>query len=142
MIARGDHFRVIARHRGGDHHRIGARDIFGGVRMLNGGTQTRQALRHHVIREIRTGHDVVLIQQHLGNPAHARAADADEVDVFYCVPHDRILIACVACVGIRRPSRTFASRKREPCLLLTAIIPTEWMWFTACLITHSPAWIF
>src|ERR1700678_1681771 len=50
-------------------------------------SQPRQPLRHRRILQVRSGNFVAEIQQHLGNPAHADATDAHEMDALNLGKH-------------------------------------------------------
>ena len=63
-----------------------------------------QAPRHRVGLEVRALHVVAQVQQHLGDAAHAAAADADEVDgvdAAHAVVHARA--SCRGDAGVREP---------------------------------------
>ena len=81
-LACRDNFRVISGHRSGHHHRISVADIFAGVASYDTYAQARQPACRGVIGEIRTTDAKAEVDQDFGNAAHARATDADKVDVF------------------------------------------------------------
>ena len=85
--ARGNHFRVVRAHRGRDHHRVGALDVLALVPEGDAAAHRRQAPGRRVGREIRAAHLVAEVHQHLGDAAHAGAADADEMDAMDLVLH-------------------------------------------------------
>ena len=87
-LARGDHFRVVVLDRGRHDHGVGAGD----VARRHGRSTTRtpiagQPARRRAVGEVGTADLEALVGQHLGDAAHAGAADADEVDVFDFVFH-------------------------------------------------------
>ena len=56
--------------------------MFGGVPLINRGSETRQTLGRRIFRKIGSGHCIPEVHHHLGNAAHSCAADADKVQVF------------------------------------------------------------
>jgi hypothetical protein len=59
---------------------LGVADIFRGMTFDGERAERSQALRHAGTLQIRAGDSVAEVQQHLGNAAHADAADAYEMD--------------------------------------------------------------
>ena len=77
--ASGD-FRIVRRNGGAGHHHFGAGNIFGAVSLKNRGAQTGQALGDGRTLEVGAGDLVAQVQQHLGDAAHADAADTDKMN--------------------------------------------------------------
>ena len=65
--------------RTGDHH-LGAGNVLRGVAFEDGRAQAGQAMGDGRALQIGAGNLVAEIQQHLGDTAHADAADADEMN--------------------------------------------------------------
>ena len=59
----------------------------GGVAERDPCAELGEAPRHRAVREVRAGHAIALRQQHLGDAAHAGAADADEMHALDLVLH-------------------------------------------------------
>ena len=78
--ARGGDLRVVGAHRARHDDDVGARDVLGAVADADAGAQRGQAARHVAVAQVRAGDRVAEVQQHLGDPRHADAADADEMD--------------------------------------------------------------
>ncbi len=78
--AGGRDLRVVGAHRAGDDDDVGARHVFGAVADADAGAQRGQAARDFALAQVRAGHRVAEVQQHLGDPGHADAADTDEMD--------------------------------------------------------------
>ena len=125
LLARGDDFGIGFLHGSRSHHRIGVGDVFAGMVVMDARAQTCQPLRHRVVGQIGAGYCIAQVQQHLGDAAHADAADAHEVDMFDGVFHRRWTPLLAPDVDIWRSSRPVASRKREPCSLLGSTMPTK-----------------
>ena len=77
---------------GGGYDDIRAADVFGGVAGVDAHAQGGQVLSYRALRLVGSGDDVALVVQHFGDAAHARAADADEMDVSDSVFHGGVLI--------------------------------------------------
>ena len=77
---RFDDFGIVQRDRRTGDHNFRAGDVLRGMALEDGGAQAGQALGHRRTLQIRTGNPVAKAQQHLGNPAHADAADAYEMN--------------------------------------------------------------
>src|SRR5690606_27665754 len=75
-----DQFRVVRADGAGHDHAVGAGHVGGVVALVHLDAQALQAAGHGVVGAVRAGHGVAERAQHLGQPAHAGAADADEVD--------------------------------------------------------------
>ena len=77
---RGEQFRIVALDRGGHHQHVGARDVLRPV--ADRDIDALLAQPHHIgaFRCIGALHRVAEIAQHLGDAAHADAADADEMN--------------------------------------------------------------
>ena len=86
-LARGDHLGVVGLHRGGHHDHVGGVHVGGIMAAHDARTHLLQAPGRGVVAEVRAAHTVTLVGQHLGDAAHARTADADEVDVSDLVFH-------------------------------------------------------
>ena len=84
---RRHHFGVVFFHGGGSHHHIGIGHMLGGVAGIHFYAQIAQMACYRALRLIRAGHLEAQIVQHFGNAAHARAADADEMNVVNPVFH-------------------------------------------------------
>ena len=87
LLARRDDLGVVGLHRRRYHHDIGAFHVGRLVRELHFHPELDEPLGRAVLREVRAAHLVALVHQHLGNAAHARAADADEMDAPDLVLH-------------------------------------------------------
>ena len=111
-----------------DDDDIRAPDVLGLVADRDRRPELRQAPRRLVGGEVRAGDLVAQVEEHLGDAVHARAADADHVDVFQlpvgCLDHDRFLIASPsarstgpairsAASGFRSGSRFFSNPERR-----------------------------
>ena len=84
---RGQHFRIIRPHGGGHHHRIGIGQMLFRVADIYRCAQFLEAFRGDAVAEIGTAHLIAKIEQHLGDAAHAGAADANEVQMFNFMFH-------------------------------------------------------
>ncbi|MNT06440.1 hypothetical protein D3C72_1411050 [compost metagenome] len=91
---RGDHFGVVARHRGGRDDGGRARDVAGHVADGDLHAQPSQAARNRRLVQVGPADRVAQVEQHFGNAAHARAADAYEMDMLNSVFHDERPAAC------------------------------------------------
>ena len=80
LRARGDQFGIVALDGGGHHHHVGAVEVLGLVADGDLDALVAQALDVGAVGDVRAVHGVAEIGQHLGDAAHADAADADEVD--------------------------------------------------------------
>ncbi len=89
LLARGQHFGVVRLHGGGGDDRVRAVDVRGGVAHEGADAQAREPSQRGAVGQVGAGDLVAQVQQHFGDAAHARAADADEVDVTDCVLHAR-----------------------------------------------------
>jgi hypothetical protein len=78
--ARLGHFRVVGLDRGGDDHDIGGADVLRAVAAGHDAAQAAQPLHDRSLLEVGSGDAVPHVDQHLGDAAHAAAADADEMD--------------------------------------------------------------
>ena len=86
LVGFGD-FGILRGNRGtGDHH-FGAGDVFGAMSLKDRGAQTGQPLRHGGTLQVGAGNFVAEIEQHLGNAAHADAADAYEMNALNFCEH-------------------------------------------------------
>src|SRR5437016_5682453 len=72
--------RILTRNRRTRDHNFSPGHIFSTMSDEDNGAQTRQTLRNLGIAEIRTRNFVAEVQQHLGDAAHADAADADKMN--------------------------------------------------------------
>ena len=79
--ARFDQLRIAAVHRRGIDNHVRALDIVGGVAGVHRATEQHDTIGGVAGPEIRTGDGIAETEQHLGDPAHAGSADADEVNV-------------------------------------------------------------
>ena len=84
---RGHHFRIVSAHRrrGDDDLRPG--NVLCGVANKGGNAQGLQVLQGGTVGQVRPRDGVAQVVQHFGNAAHARAANADEVNVLNGVFH-------------------------------------------------------
>jgi len=85
--ARRDHFRVVFFHCTGNHHHIGASNMFSGMPLRHACAGRSQALGRRIAAQIRAAHLETEIEQDLGNAAHADTANAYEMNVFDFVFH-------------------------------------------------------
>src|SRR5690606_9526223 len=85
--ARGQHLGVVGRHGGGGHDDVGTLDVLGHVADAGGDAQALEPLQHRAVDEVGARAVIAEVLQHFGNAAHARAADADEMDVVDGVLH-------------------------------------------------------
>src|SRR5690606_37484101 len=81
LLAGGLDLRVAVHHRRGLHHHVGAGDVLRPVAEEDGGAEPGETLGIGIRLEVGAGDVVALVEQHLGDAAHAAAADADEVDM-------------------------------------------------------------
>jgi hypothetical protein len=79
QFARRLHLRVGGRDRAGHHQHVGAFDVRGRVALVDGRPQLPQVARGAAFGQVGSAHGEPLVDQHLGNAAHAGAADTDEV---------------------------------------------------------------
>ena len=80
LRARRDELGIVALDRGRDHDHLGVAEVAGGMADRNLGALVAQALDVGAVGRVRALHGVAEIDQHLGDAAHADAADADEMD--------------------------------------------------------------
>ena len=107
LLARGQHLRIVALDGGGGNDGVSALDVLGCMAIADAGTQLRQALGGGVAAQVRAGDAVAQVEQNFSNAAHARAADADKMDVLDAMLH-----------GVTSPSSTRAIASlasRRPC---------------------------
>src|SRR6202049_3228575 len=71
---------IVWRNGRAGHDHVGADNVFSAVSFKNHGTEADQALRDRRTLEVGTGNLVAEVQQHLGDTAHADAADSDEMN--------------------------------------------------------------
>ena len=76
----GNELRVVALDRGRHHHHLGIAERGGGMADGNLGAFLAQAFDVGAVGSVRTLHGVAEVDEHLGDAAHADAADPDEVD--------------------------------------------------------------
>ena len=91
-FARGGHFGIVGLHGRGNDDGVRPLDVAFVVSVGDAGAELLQALRHGASRKVGSAHDVTEIEQHLGDAAHAAAADADEMQVFDQKLHSNLLI--------------------------------------------------
>ena len=77
--ARGHQFRIVLLDGGGDHQHVGAVDVLGLVADGDLDALVAQPLDVGAVGHVGAGDGIAEIGQHLGDPAHADAADADEM---------------------------------------------------------------
>ena len=73
-------FGVVGPHRGRGHHHVDVGEVLAAVAITDRSAQLTEAPGDLALFEVGTGHLVAEIDEHLGDAAHADAADADEVD--------------------------------------------------------------
>src|SRR4051794_21800296 len=78
--ARRHQFRIVAFDRGRYHQHVGAGDVLAPVPDADGYAFFAQTIDIGAFRGVRALHRVAEIAEHLGDAAHADAADPDEVD--------------------------------------------------------------
>ncbi len=78
--ARLHQFRIVALDGRGHHHDTGAGHIVGGMADGDGNALVAQPLDVGALGDVGAAHRVAEIVQHLGDPAHADAADPDEMN--------------------------------------------------------------
>ncbi len=92
-----DNLRVIVMHSRGDDHHIDILQIFRTMADADLRPETAKPLRYIATAKIGTGYLVAKVQKHLGNPAHADPADADEMYLFdfsvHKFPSDQMIFA-------------------------------------------------
>ena len=89
---RGRNLRIGAVDGARDHHHVRLPQMLGGMAHENFRAQSLEALRHGICLQIRALHLVAQVEQHLGNPSHAAAADADQMyamDAAHAIVHAR-----------------------------------------------------
>ena len=75
-VVRFGDFGILRGNRGTGDNDLGARDVFRAMSFKDGRAQPGQPLGHGGTLQIGAGNLVAEIEQHLGNAAHADAADA------------------------------------------------------------------
>src|SRR5581483_1566339 len=85
--ARGDDFRIVARHRRGNDDDIGARDALGRVADVHRDAELREPAGIRAFARIRARHLIALVVQHFRDAAHAGPADADEMHALDPITH-------------------------------------------------------
>jgi hypothetical protein len=98
LRARRDHLGVVALHRARRDHRLGAGDVRGVVADRDPDAALRERPGRRALALVGAGDPVAEVVQHLGDAAHARTADADEVDLL-----DRVLHVSPLCRLRERP---------------------------------------
>src|SRR5581483_11496349 len=78
-FAGGDQFGIVELDRARRDHDIRIADMRGGMADAHVDTKLTQALRRRRFAAIRAGHGIAEVVQHLGDAAHAHAANADEM---------------------------------------------------------------
>ncbi len=76
---RGEHLRVVPPDRRGDDHHVGRDQVLRPVADLQARAEPVQPARGLRLLEVRAADPVAEVEQHLGDAAHADAADAHEV---------------------------------------------------------------
>jgi hypothetical protein len=114
--ARGHQLRIVALDRRRHHQHVGAGDVFGFVADADADALVAQAGDVGAFGGVRALHRIAEIAQHLGDAAHADAADPDEVDGSDLArqSHEAVpVIARTGCLGSARhdkgKNRGFAS---------------------------------
>ena len=96
LLSGGDHFRVVGLDGGGHDQRVRAGNIRGGMADHHLDAFAFEAAGRRAGRYIRAADVEVEVGEHFGNAAHARTADADEVDVLDLVFHLAISVQSCA----------------------------------------------
>ncbi len=78
--ARGDEFRVVLADRRGDDEGVGLAEVVGGVADLDAGSERTEDVDDGGLLRVRSRHAHPVHRHDPGDPGHARASDADEVD--------------------------------------------------------------
>ncbi|SII94336.1 Uncharacterised protein [Mycobacteroides abscessus subsp. abscessus] len=78
--ARGDEFRVVLADRRGDDEGVGLAEVVGGVADLDAGAERPEDVDDGGLLRVRSRHAHPVHRHDPGDPGHARASDADEVD--------------------------------------------------------------
>ena len=86
-LARRVDLHVVARHRGGVDDDVRALHVGGLVAGEDLGAQPLEPLHRVAAPQVGAGDAVAEVEQHLGDAAHADAADAHEVDVLVLLEH-------------------------------------------------------
>ena len=81
-LARGLHFGVAFVHSRRNDKAVGPVNVFLAMPLVDRGTQMLQAFRDRALRQVRAAYRITEVQKDFGNAAHARTADAYEVNVF------------------------------------------------------------
>ena len=87
LLARGHYLGVVRLDRRRGHDRIGAVDVRCRVADARRDAQPLESLQRCAVRQVRARNTVAQVEQHLGDAAHARAADTDKMDVTNRVLH-------------------------------------------------------
>src|SRR5690606_5305345 len=111
--AGSDDLGVVALDRGGRDHGLGPLDIGRVVARVHGDAQRGQAPRGGAFLLVGTRHGIAQVVQDLGDAAHARAADADEMDVLDGVLHADAPFKVFFTVSRSRSSATAAAARRR-----------------------------
>ena len=104
-----EHLGVVAAHRGGGDDHLGALHVRGGVALRDPRPELREAVGDGRALEVGAGDRVAEVQQHLGDAAHPRAADAHEVHALDLPEHD-------AAPNDRSHRGTEAQRQNRECV--------------------------
>ena len=92
QAARFLHLRIGGIHGGTHHNRLGAGNVGGRVTFVNPRAERRQPFRGGAQLQVRPADLISQIQQHLGDAAHANAADSDEVQVLRLKKHFNLVL--------------------------------------------------
>ena len=118
-VARADHLGIVAAHRGRGDDAVGALDVGGVMPEHDGGAERIEPARRRAAGDVRAADPVAQVEQHLGDAAHARAADADEVDVLDLVFHG-VRAACSHTSATWRAASGRASARARPAIAASA----------------------
>jgi hypothetical protein len=99
----GHHLGVVGLDRGGGDDAVGPVDVRGVVPDVDARAQLLQAAGGGAVAQVAARNGVALVEQHLGNAAHAGTTDADEMDVT-----DGVFHAQQARAGLQRSARPWA----------------------------------
>ena len=93
LSVRGGDLGIVARDRGAGHHHFGACKILRAMAFEGEGAHGGQAMGDGRGFQVRAGNLVAEVQQHLGDAAHADAADTDEMNALNFGKHE-IVASC------------------------------------------------
>ena len=97
---------VVLDRRGLDQHLSAGHHVLRAVADIHIRAQAAQAPHHRGIGHVRTGNLITKVEQHFGNAAHARTANAHHVNILYFILHNCALWLYNC---LRRPARALPS---------------------------------